>query len=105
MNFHGGGTLAGVLPDQDLFRMIVTEAANQQITLQKEVAPGVITENAFALFENENGIKVANLSIPTRYTHTPFETAAISDIQNLYQVLERVLKRGLGDLMGKGGFR
>jgi len=103
MNFHGGGTLAGVLPDKDLYDMINDQAKILNIHLQKEVSPGVITENAFSIFENHEGIKVANLSIPTRYTHTPFETAAISDINELLEVLKRVLELGLPSLIQKGG--
>ena len=103
MNFHGGGTLAGVLPNKELYDMINDQANILNIHLQKEVAPGVITENAFAIFENDEGVKVANLSIPTRYTHTPFETAAISDINELLEVLKRVLENGLPSLIQKKG--
>ncbi len=91
MNFHGGGTLAGVLPNMELVKEIEDKASSLHINLQKEISPGIITENAFGLFENENGIKVANLSIPTRYTHTPFETASIDDIEELYKLLKEVL--------------
>ena len=90
MNFHGGGTLAGVLPDEGLFKGVVEAATALGIDLQREVSPGVITENAFALFEND-GIRVLNLSIPTRYTHTDNETVAISDMEELGEVLERFL--------------
>lgn len=90
MNFHGGGTLAGVLPDAELASLLKTAARRLSIPLQMEIAPGVITENAFGLFENE-GVKVANLSIPTRYTHTPNETARMSDIEYLEQLLNGAL--------------
>lgn len=97
MNFHGGGTLAGVLPNLELVKKYENLAKKLGINLQKEIAPGVITENAFGLFENEKGIKVVNLSIPTRYTHTPFETASINDIEELYQLLKEGLFGKEGD--------
>ena len=110
MNFHGGGTLAGVLPDKDLFDALVGCAESCGVTLQREVDPGVITENAFALFENE-GVRVANLSVATRYTHTDNETVSINDLVSLEKVLERFCAQGaeglLGQLRGKqkGGRR
>ncbi|MDO4499752.1 MAG: hypothetical protein Q4B60_00590 [Erysipelotrichaceae bacterium] len=94
MNFHGGGTLAGVLPNMKLVKDFEETAKEMNIPLQKEISPGVITENAFGLFENEEGIKVGNLSIPTRYTHTPFEIASVGDIVQLYNLMhEMLLKR------------
>lgn len=80
LNFHGRGTLAGVLPDERLINRLVEIAEKEKIPFQREIAVGVITENAYILFE-EMGISVANLSIPTRYTHTPIETVCIKDIE------------------------
>lgn len=91
MNFHSGGTLAGVLPDKELLEAIEKVAEENKINYQREISPGIITENAFGLFENENGIKVANLSIPTRYTHTPFETISIEDAESLYRLTKHIL--------------
>lgn len=91
MNFHAGGTLAGVIPDRDLFELIKLSAHKKLIDIQYEVSPGVITENAFILFENE-GVKVANLSIPTRYTHTPNETIMLQDAKNMVRLLDQLLE-------------
>lgn len=89
-NFHGRGTLAGVLPDERLLRHLMQTAEQHQIPYQREVAVGVITENAYILFEEE-GIPVASISIPTRYTHTPIETVSVDDVQNVVQVLYHFL--------------
>lgn len=86
MNFHGRGTLAGVLPDEKLLAYLEHICKEKQIPFQWEVAPGVITENAFLLFENE-GISVANVSIPTRYTHTPFECVSKRDIERVLKLM------------------
>lgn len=87
MNFHGRGTLAGVLPDKKLIKTFENICANNNIPYQREVAPGVITENGYILFEND-GISVMNLSIPTRYTHTPIESIDVSDAENLAKLIE-----------------
>lgn len=91
-NFHGRGTLAGVLPNRELYNQMIDLAKYMNINLQKEVAPGVITENAFILFENY-GVKVLNLSIPARYTHTPNETVSIKDINELISLLSEFLRK------------
>lgn len=98
MNFHGGGTLAGVLPNSELFAYAEEKAAEIGVPLQKEVSPGIITENAFGVFENEEGIRILNLSLPTRYTHSPFETVAISDIEQLKALLEKMIISGFGEI-------
>lgn len=89
-NFHGRGTLAGVMPDERLLRKLIQTADQYQIPYQREVAIGVITENAYILFEEE-GIPVASVSIPTRYTHTPVETVNVDDVKHVAQVLYHFL--------------
>jgi putative aminopeptidase FrvX len=86
MNFHGRGTLAGVLPDKKLINTFENICKNNQIPFQREVAPGVVTENAYILFENE-GTSVMNISIPTRYTHTAIETIDILDAERTAQLI------------------
>lgn len=101
MNFHGRGTLAGVLPDEKLLAKLVDICEMHRIPYQREVAPGVITENGFILFENE-GVAVANVSIPTRYTHTPFECIHKRDVEQIVELLKRfVLESTKEDIYGK----
>lgn len=80
LNFHGRGTLAGVLPDEKLLKHLMQTAEKHNIPYQREVAVGVITENAYIALEH-HGVAVANVSIPTRYTHTPIETVSIRDLE------------------------
>lgn len=87
MNFHGRGTLAGVLSDKKLIITFENICANNNIPYQREVAPGVVTENAYILFEND-GTSVINISIPTRYTHTPIECIDISDAESTAKLIE-----------------
>ena len=86
MSFHGRGTLAGVLPDHELLNQLKMTSSRLGINYQNEVAMGVITENAYILFEND-GVSVANISIPTRYTHTAVETICLQDAISAYEVL------------------
>lgn len=87
MNFHGRGTLAGVLPSKELISAFENICMNNNIPYQREVASGIITENAYILFEN-NGTLVINVSIPTRYTHTPIESINIKDVENAVKLIE-----------------
>ena len=98
-NFHAGGTLAGVLPYKPFNDYVIKKAKESNIPLQKDVAPGVITENAFAMFENEDGIRVGNLSVPCRYSHTYFEKVSISDLEQLYSLLDSVLANDIKNIL------
>lgn len=86
MNFHGRGTLAGVLPDKKLLKELESVCDKNDIKYQNEISTGVITENAYILLENQ-GIAVANISIPTRYTHTPFECVDMNDVIDAVKII------------------
>ncbi|MFZ4451691.1 M42 family metallopeptidase [Salibacterium aidingense] len=86
LNYHGKGTLAGVLPDTKLMEGLIKTCDTHAIPYQREIAAGVITENAFIVFE-EYGVATANISIPTRYTHTPAETVSMHDVNLTEKVL------------------
>ncbi|GGE31567.1 putative aminopeptidase SgcX [Pullulanibacillus camelliae] len=86
LNYHGKGTLAGVLPDEQLLQAFIQISEVNNVPYQREVAVGVITENAFIVFE-EYGVAVANVSIPTRYTHTPIETISLHDLEQTVRLL------------------
>lgn len=53
MNFHGRGTLAGVLPDEKLVNRLMDVAESAAIPYQKEIALGVITENAYISLQGD----------------------------------------------------
>lgn len=92
LNFHGRGTLAGVLPDKNLLEELEAVCEASQIPFQREVIIGLITENAFISFQNQ-GVPVANLSLPCRYTHTAIEMIDLCDLELLIQVLNEFTKR------------
>ena len=92
MNFHGRGTLAGMIPDEKLLNHIIKVAKDNKISHQYEVALGVLTETAFLEFSGNYGVPCASLSIPTRYTHTNIETISINDLINAKKLLYLFLK-------------
>ena len=92
MNFHGRGTLAGMIPDEKLLNHIIKVAKDNKISHQYEVALGVLTETAFLEFSGNYGVPCASLSIPTRYTHTNIETMSINDLINAKKLLYSFLK-------------
>lgn len=99
LNYHGKGTLAGVLPDTKLMESLVKTCESHTIPYQREIAVGVITENAFIVFE-EYGVAVANISIPTRYTHTPVETVSMKDVE----LTEKLLYQFVTNLSADSSF-
>ncbi|MBE6083522.1 M42 family metallopeptidase [Sporanaerobacter sp. PP17-6a] len=92
MNFHGRGTLAGIIPSYKLTEFIEKVAVQNDIKFQREVITGVITETGFICIEGENGIITGNLSIPVRYSHTPIEVADLRDIDMAIKLLLNVIK-------------
>lgn len=92
MNFHGRGTLAGMIADEKLLKHITKVADNNKIPYQYEVALGVLTETAFLEFSGNYGVPCASLSIPTRYTHTNIETISINDLIRAKKLLYLFLK-------------
>ena len=81
MNFHGRGTLGGLLCNPKLNVWMNKIAKEAKIPTQKEVIIGVITDDAFTQHTGTEGIPMSHISIPLRYTHCPYEAASISDIE------------------------
>jgi putative aminopeptidase FrvX len=98
MNFHGRGTLGGLLPNPKLRRFIELTAEDLKIPYQREVIVGVITDDAFSQFAGTEGTAMAHLSIPIRYSHSPIEIADIRDIEAGATLLNEVIRRFNGNL-------
>ncbi len=80
------GTLAGLITPPRLIRMLEQTALEHNIPVQREVAPGVITETGYIQVE-QDGIPCASLSIPCRYTHSPAEVASLRDLTDCIRLL------------------
>ena len=92
MNFHGRGTLAGIIPNYRLTNFIEKVASQNNIKFQREVITGVITETGFICIEGEDGVITGNLSIPVRYSHTSIEVMNLKDIKWTTELLYYVIK-------------
>ena len=61
------------------------------IPWQRDIALGVITDDAFTLMSGTQGTAMAHLSIPMRYSHSPIETCDIRDIEAGIQALDTIV--------------
>ncbi len=81
MNFHGRGTLAGVIPNPKLRLFMEKTLDEMDIPWQRDIVLGVITDDAFTIMSGTQGSAMAHFSIPMRYSHSPVETSDIRDIE------------------------
>lgn len=87
MNFHGRGTLGGLLPNPKLNAFLEQTARDEKLSCQKEVVIGVITDDAFTQHAGTEGTPMAHLSIPLRYTHSLSEVACRQDIEDCTKLM------------------
>lgn len=92
-NFHGRGTLNGMIPHEGLVQLAEKQAEEEGIPHQRFASLGIITESAYIQMENE-GAACLDLGFPARYTHSPIETCSLKDIENLGK-LAAAIGRGL----------
>ena len=81
-NFHGRGTLNGMIPNENLVKMAEKAAEENNIPHQRFASLGIITESAYIQMEGK-GTACLDFGFPARYTHSPVEVASLSDIENL----------------------
>jgi putative aminopeptidase FrvX len=87
MDFHGRGTLGGLFSSPPLRRYIERVASSCNISLQREVIVGVITDPAFQIYLGEEGYIVAGISIPQRYTHAANHMIHEHDLQKTLELI------------------
>jgi len=88
LNYHGRGTLNGIVPNERLVHFLERTCAENGLPFQREVCRGLLTETAYVAISGTKGVATANISIPTRYAHTPIETADIKDMAAAIRLLE-----------------
>ena len=84
-------SLNGVIPHPKLRRFAESVAAERGIAVQDGVLQGGLTDASFMQHEGR-GAAAIDLSFPTRYTHTPVETASLADIARLADWVEAVVR-------------
>jgi putative aminopeptidase FrvX len=80
LTFHGRGALAGLVPHPGLVRSLEHCAAEQGIAIQYDAVVGCLNDAAYLPMATAEGIAAISLGIPCRYTHSPVETAQLSDV-------------------------
>ncbi len=93
MNFHGRGTLAGLIPHPKLRLFIECTLEELGMPYQRQTIIGEITDDAFTLVLGKRGVAMAHLSIPMRYSHSPVETSDLRDIQAGIRIMQEVVDR------------
>lgn len=93
MNFHGRGTLAGLIPHPKLRLFIECIHEDLGIPYQRQTIIGEITDDAFTLVLGKRGVAMAHISIPMRYSHTPIETSDLRDIEAGMRIIKEIVDR------------
>jgi putative aminopeptidase FrvX len=93
MSFHGRGTLGGLIPHPALVRTVERAAERTGVSIQYDAVVGVVTDAAFLPMAKADGIAVVGLGIPCRYTHSPVETAQLSDVEQTAVLLAEFAHR------------
>ncbi len=93
LSFHGRGTLGGLVPHPALVRAVEDAAEAAAVPLQYDATIGVITDAAFLPMATAEGIAAVGIGIPCRYTHSPVETAQLSDLERCVDLLTYLLPR------------
>lgn len=93
LTFHGRGTLGGLVPHPALVRAVEDAAETAAVPLQHDAMIGVITDAAFLPMATAEGIAAIGIGIPCRYTHSPIETAQLSDLEQCIELLGGLLPR------------
>lgn len=97
MSFHGRGTLGGLIPHPALVRLVEEVAQERGCALQYQAIVGLITDAAFLPMATAEGVAAVDVGIPVRYTHSPTETAQLSDLSAAIDLVHGLMLR-LGDV-------
>ena len=89
-SFHGRGTLGGLIPPPQLLRLVEKIAEERRIPYQRATFFGGLTDASFLPVLKE-GIPAIDLGVPCRYTHSPAEMVALSDIDSMRKLLVELL--------------
>ncbi len=93
-DFHGRGTLAGYIAPRRVVELVRKSAVSCGVELQVEVQTGVATDAA-VLVAAVGAARLACLSLPIRYSHSPVECIRLSDLDQMISlVAELVIAAG-----------
>lgn len=106
--FHGRGTLGGLVPHPGLVNQVEECARTESIALQYDAVIGCLNDASYLPMSTAEGVATVSLGIPCRYTHSPVETAQLSDVERTADLLiafahsihEADLRRGASQVTG-----
>lgn len=90
-NFHGRGTLMGLIPDAALRDAALEAAKELNMTIQRGVLIGVLTDAAYVQTVG-NGIATLDVAIPARYSHSACESSDLQDWKEYLDLLEKLIE-------------
>lgn len=85
-NFHGRGTLNGVIPHPALPQLFTKVAVQREIPVQRSAVVGLLTDGAYVQLAGD-GVASIDIAYPARYAHSPNEVCDMRDLANLTQLL------------------
>lgn len=91
-NFHGRGTLNGVIPHPSMARLMEEAAEAAAIPLQRSAQTGLLTDLAYVQHVGE-GVAAIDVGFPMRYAHSSLEVCDLSDLEALVHLLNSALAR------------
>jgi len=86
--FHPRGPHMGTVPNPKLRRRLTKAAEDAGISYQLGTFYGGMTDSGYMQYSGQ-GIPVADVGIPVRYTHYPVEVAALADALAVADLIER----------------
>lgn len=89
-DFHGRGTLAGLITNPKLVKYLESVAKESKIPVQFFVESGVLTDASYAQLAGKGTI-FCTISVAIRYLHSPVEVASVEDINKVLLLLKKVL--------------
>ncbi len=89
-NFHGRGTLNGCIGHRGLYLHALRTAQESGIPLQEFASLGMLTDTAYVQMEG-NYVGCLDMGFPCRYTHTPIESASVEDLQQLADLVTKMI--------------
>ena len=86
-NFHGRGTLNGVIAHPGVLRFVEECAARAGVSIQRNASIGGLTDGAYLQLEGA-GVRLVDVGVPRRYTHSPCEVLDLRDAEAMVRWLD-----------------
>ena len=102
LSFHGRGTLGGLIPHPALVDAVEQAARDAGLPLQYDATVGLINDAAFVPMTTADGIAAVAIGIPVRYTHSPIETAQLSDVVGCVELVTHLTPRLIDADLSRG---